>query len=57
MKLSQQQKDAIRISVIRRVDVFTDEHDTDAERPNVSRTKHAQQRDLLAVNCCCLCHC
>ena len=26
MKLSQQQKDAIRISVIRRVDVFTDEY-------------------------------
>ena len=54
MKLSQQQKDAIRISVIRRVDVFTDEHVEASADPDFLRLEKdlgifPNQRMMLAV--------
>src|SRR5262249_41273855 len=36
--------------------VLADEHDTDAESPNVCRPEDAEQRDLPAVNSCVLAH-
>jgi len=54
MKLSQQQKDAIRISVIRRVDVFTDEYVEASADPDFLRLEKdlgifVNQRMMLAL--------
>ena len=54
MELSQQQKDAIRISVIRRVDVFTDEYVEASADPDFLRLEKdlgifPNQRMMLAV--------
>ena len=36
--------------------IFADENDADPECPDVTGPENAKQRDLLAVNCCCLSH-